>query len=277
VQGLLHVAICSLAAWLWGLEGAFGGLLLSAIVRWYIYHRALRLESGAQSITIRYQEPWRERDIIRRFAVPAAISGLTSMPALWLANTFLVSQKDGYAQMGLYSAANNLKAIIMFLPALLNNVGTSLLNNQKGLGNDVLYRRIFWTNFRITAAAVVLGAGLMFGAGSWLLALFGKDFPEGEPVLRLLTLSVLFEALALASYQVIQSKEKMWFSLFAVALPRDLLIASLSFLFAPLYGAFGLAMAHTIAWSVALLIIIAGVLRFGLHTRSRLPLAGTHE
>ena len=132
IQGGVHLAVCTLSAWYFGLDGVLGGLTFSAFFRWYIHKRALHLESCKHSIAIIYTNFWLERKILFGFALPAAISGFTSMPALWLANSFLVRQSEGFAQIGLYSAANTFRTIVMFLPILLNSVGMSLLNNQIG-------------------------------------------------------------------------------------------------------------------------------------------------
>ncbi len=48
--------------------------------------------------------------------------------------------------MALFSAALNLKNVVIFLLILLNNVGTSLLNNQRGQRDRLNYRKVFWTN-----------------------------------------------------------------------------------------------------------------------------------
>jgi len=266
IQGVAHLAVCTLAAWCWGLEGGVGGLTCSAFIRWYLNKRALTIESRRHSIEILYANIWLERKILFGFALPAAISGLTTMPALWLANSFLVRQPDGFAQMGLYSAASTFRIIVMFLPVLLNSVGTSLLNNQRGLGNEMRFRKVFWANFTMTLGAVFVGSLFIAFAGRWLLQAFGKDFGEGYTVLLILLLSTIIEAAALTFYQIIQSKEKMWLSFFAVALPRDSLLVVLAYYLIPCYGATGLASAYAISWVLALLTILICVYFLKINT-----------
>ena len=57
------------------------------------------------------------------------------MPMIWLANSFLVRQPGGYGEMALYSAANNLRILVLFLPNVMNSVGLSVLNNEKAKGD----------------------------------------------------------------------------------------------------------------------------------------------
>jgi len=268
IQGVVHLAVCTIAAWYYGLEGVLGGLTFSAFIRWYLHKRALAIESSKHSIVITYTDIWSERKILFGFALPAAISGLTSMPALWLANSFLVRQPDGFAQMGLYSAASTFRIIVMFLPILLNSVGTSLLNNQMGLGNEMRFRKVFWANFTMILGSVFAGSIFFALAGRWLLQSFGKGFDEGYYVLLILLLSTLIEAGALSFYQIIQSKEKMWLSFFAVALPRDSLLVLLAYFFIPYLGATGLALAYTISWTLAFLAILICVYYLKINTGS---------
>jgi O-antigen/teichoic acid export membrane protein len=269
IQGPLHLAVCGFGAWFWGLEGALGGLVASAAGRWLLYHRALRTAGREHGIFMTYAGLRTERRIILGFAVPAALSGLTSMPALWLANAFLVRQEAGFSQMGLYSAATTLRTLVLFLPALFNNVGMSLLNNEKGLGNEASYRKIFWFNLGATVGIAAVGAAIVSLAGPWLLRAFGREFPAGNPVLLILMLSTLPEIVAVSSAQIVQSREKLWLSLAFIALPRDISIVVLAFFLTPLYGAIGLAWAYTISWTLTMAIVILLVAFLGLNPRGR--------
>ena len=264
VQGFLHLTLCGLATWLFGLEGALAGLALSATARWLIFGWAIRYEAARQAIVPSRVGLASERKIFFGFALPAALTGLSSLPALWLGNAFLVQQPGGFSEMGSYSAANNLRVVVLFLPMLLNSVGMSLLNNERGLGDESRYRRVFWFNIRLTTASAIVSALVVALFGSWLLRLFGEDFVDGHHVLLILMLSTVPEAVAVAAYQPLHSLERMWLSLLAVAVPRDLVLIIGAYWLTSTYGATGLASAYTIAWIVALLVIVSLVGRIGL-------------
>ena len=83
------------------------------------------------------------RQIIVKFALPGALSGFTSAPALWFASALLVRQPDGFSQMAIFSASFSLMAAVLLLPSIANNVGMSLINHHKGTGNSLEYRQIF--------------------------------------------------------------------------------------------------------------------------------------
>jgi len=283
LQGPIQLGICGLAAWRWGLQGAVVGLLATALARWVILHLALKREAKRQGILVRYSGLWRERTILLRFALPAAMSGLSITPAIWLGNTFLARQAGGYSQLALFSAAFNLKNVVMFLPLLLNNVGFSLLNNQRGEGNEAQYRKVFWTTVGCAAVAAFAAAAFVGIFGTYLLRLYGKSFPEAYPTLLILLCCAVLEAVAMAVYLIIGAEEKMWLSFLAVMLPRDIALVFLAYWLTPLYGVFGLALAHAIAWALCAAVIFSSVFALGLSPRrkagplSTIPLPGLLE
>jgi len=264
ISGCLYLAVCSLAAWLWGLDGVIGGLVLTALLQWLILSHFLRQESAKQGITLNYQGFWQESAIIWRFALPAALPGFTSTPALWLANAFLVRQPDGYAQIALYSAANNLRVLILFLPNIVNNVGMSLLNQQKGLVHERRYQKIFWFNLAAVAGCILVLATTFTVTGTWGLSIFGETFKAGYPILLILIFSTIPEGLNSALITILQSKEKIWLSLFAIALPRDIMIVAFSCFLTPIYKAQGLALAYMITCLVIFIVVISLVSFIGL-------------
>ena len=264
LQGPIQLGVCSFSAWRWGLQGAVVGLLATSAIRWSILHVALVREANRQGIVLRYSGIWQERSILIKFALPAAISGLSAAPAMWLANTFLVRQANGYSQMALFSAALNLKNVVMFLPLLLNNVGFSLLNNHRGKESELRYRKVFWTTVCSVAGAALAGAAFFGVFGRHVLRLYGKNFPEAYPALLVLLTCAVVESVAMAVYLIIGAEEKMWFSLLGVMLPRDIAVVFFAYWLTPLRGALGLGFAHLGAWMICSAVIFTVVARLGL-------------
>jgi FkbM family methyltransferase len=272
--GTVYLLVCSGFAWRAGLNGAIGGQAISGSVLFVVLALALRRECLRQGIGIHYRKAASEWPIIVRFAVPGALSGFSSAPALWLVSALLVRQPDGFSQMAIFSASFSLMAAVLLLPSIANNVGMSLINHHKGTGNSLEYRQIFWINLAVTLAIVVAGAVAAAVLGPELLRLFGRNFKNGYTTLLILLVAAVPQGLAVALYQVIQSQAKMWLSFLAVAVPRDGLIVILAYLLVPTHGASGVALSYAAAWSMALLIIGGLVYRIGLEPTGR-PLGST--
>ena len=263
-SGLVYLFVCTGSAWLGGLNGAVAGQAFAGLFQFVFLAVAMRKECSLRGIKIHVTGSTQEWRVIVKFMLPGAMAGITSMPALWLANTFLVRQPDGYSQMAIYSASSNLMMAILFLPNIANYVGMSLINHYKGAGQEAEYRRTFWTNLSLSTTIVILGTFVLAVFGADLLRIFGIDFKDGYPVLFILLPATIAQGFGLAMYQIIQSHAKMWLSLLAIALPRDMLMVGFAFLLIPTHGAKGLASAYAISWTLASLIIASIVYRIGL-------------
>jgi O-antigen/teichoic acid export membrane protein len=267
IAGTLSIALCALAAWVGGLNGALVGLSASAAVHWVTLRLNLNTEIARRSISIRYDGLTKEGPILLRVALPAALIGFVSQPTLWLSNVFLASQPGGYDQLALYGAANSFRLPVLLMSAVINTVGMSILGNHRGT-DDVRYRQVFWANMGMTAGVVLLGATTVIVFGPRLLRIFGSGFGDGYPVLVVLMLATIPEGLCAATFQAIHTEERIWLSLFAIVVPRDGAMAVLSYLLSPAAGALGLATAQGMAWLIALGMSIYLVRRMGLGTGS---------
>lgn len=244
-SGVVAVATISLGAWWGGLNGALVGLSITAFVRCAIHNGWLRFESRAQGITPKYRGSLNlEKAVIRNFALPAAIAGYYSAPMIWLANSFLVRQQGGYGEMGLYSAANNLRLLVLFIPNVMNTVGMSVLNYEKAKGDVIHYNRVFRSNVFFIFLVALGGSLVVGGFGRQILHLFGREFRAGYDLLWLLLAASLFESLNIALYQYVQSKAKIWLSFFSINLPREAFFVVSAYYLVQSHGGYGLAAAY---------------------------------
>lgn len=269
-SGLTYIVFCLAGGTLWGLTGAVAGGAFSGLVQTLILWRAVRAEVIRQGIVVRVAPTRGEAGIILRFAIPAALNGFITMPAIWFGNAFLAQQASGYASFALFSAANSFRIIVLFLPNIMNNVSMSLINNQKGAQDERRYRRTFWFNLTATLGIVLVGAACVSILGRWLLSWFGPEFAAGYGVLLIMMAVTIPESISTALFQVIQSRERIWWSVGAVALPAFGTLAYVAWLLTPTHGAAGLAWAHLTCWIIALIASCAIVLKLGV----RLPALG---
>jgi O-antigen/teichoic acid export membrane protein len=254
-SGLVAIAVTSLGASWGGLNGALVGLSLSAMFRCSIHYVFLRVETRRHGIEPKYRGSLKqEQAAIWQFALPAAISGYYSLPMLWLANTFLVRQSNGYEQMALYAAANNLRILVLFLPNIINAVGLSILNNEKSKGNLDDYKKLFRSN-ALQIFLISVGGAIVIGIiGRPILALFGRDFKSGYVLLWFLLASSVFEGTSIGLYQYVQSRAKIWWSLFYMTVPSYLLLVTSAYWLVPIKAGIGLAAAYLLTTMLELIL-----------------------
>ena len=254
--GAAHLTVCVLGAVVWGLHGALGGIAVSALLRWIVYGLVLRREINIRGITIRRREGLREQEILCRFTLPAALSGLTAMPAIWLGNAMLVQQPNGYAELGLYSAVNNIRVLMLLMPTLLNSVCVAVLTNKFGNRDDKGYLGLYFANVKVTGGMALIGAAIMTMLSKFIPGWYGMESDDSSELLILiLSAAIIPEVLTVSLYQLLQTSGRMWTSLFLVVLPRDLLMIALAKILIPTWGGAGWALAYTLSWAVAFAVV----------------------
>jgi O-antigen/teichoic acid export membrane protein len=253
-NAILIMSFCGLGAWYWGVNGVLTGLSISAVINWLIHHHFLKVVSREQGIFPKYCGLWKERQVLINFALPAALSGFLSMPALWLANIFLVRSPNGYSEMAMYSASMNIRTLFVLLPRIINNVTCSILNNYRGLGNEIGYRHTFFVNIGINAILGIASGFALYLLGPSILKIFGKSFEDASSILAILLLSGLIEILAISLYQIVQTMGLMWLSLFIIVIPQNICMVVMAYIITPFLGGIGLATALSIGWLVQLII-----------------------
>ena len=220
------------------------GIVVSAALQSVVMLALLRSEAELQKVPLRMpslSSIGAERITLLHVALPAALSGFTILPAQWLALSSLAAAPGGIDQVAIFTAAYALRALVIFLPNLINSVGLSVLSNHSGAGDAVGYRRAFWTNLATVVSAAAVGATVVALAGPLLLRAYGKTFTDGTPVLIILVASTIPEALAMATSQISLTHGRFWTFFFFLSLPRDIGLVLLAIPLARRFGAVGLA------------------------------------
>jgi O-antigen/teichoic acid export membrane protein len=261
--GLLSLLGGTVGAQAAGLHGALVGVCLAVAVQSVTLRAFLRAEQRRQGLPPKVGDVWRERTVLTSFALPAALSGLTIVPAQWALNVLLARHPLGFAEVALFGAAMSVRSAVLYPPLLLNNVGMTLLNSARGAGEQDRFRRLFWANVGLTAGLAGGGAALIALASAPVLRVFGASFIGGQSALRVMMLALVLEAVTLSLYQLVQSRGLMWLSLLGIAIPRDLTIVLTAVVLVPRAGALGAAWALAAGHGLALIVNGGLVARFG--------------
>lgn len=220
------------------------GIVVSAALQSVVMIALLRSEAGLQRVPLRLpslRSIGAERITLLHVALPAALSGFSILPAQWLALSSLARIPGGIDQVAIFTAAQALRALVIFLPNLINSVGLSVLSNHSAAADAAGYRRAFWTNLAAVVSVAAAGATVVALAGPLLLRAYGKSFTDGTLVLIILVASTIPEALALATSQISLTHGRFWTFFFYLSLPRDIGLVLLAIPLARRFGAIGLA------------------------------------
>jgi O-antigen/teichoic acid export membrane protein len=184
-RGLVAFPVTVAAVLLWRLPGAIWALAITAAVTCVMSQLSLRSHCVALGIHMRFLSGWAERRVLWTFSTPAFLSAALVGPAIWIANTMLVKQPGGYAEMGVFSAANQWRTAIAFVPGVLAQFALPLLSNLNGERHVSRYNKVFRWNLILTAAAATAVAVPVALGASQIMRLYGRGFQQGWLVLVL--------------------------------------------------------------------------------------------
>ena len=248
--GLCSFPIILAATWLWGVRGAVSGLVASLALNYLLNHLALRRETAKAGIPIAYSGFWREHAVLWSFSLPAFLSSAVVTPVAWACNAMLVNARQGYAEMGLFSAADQWRNIVLFLPGVISRVVLPILSSHSKEAAEEAnpFSQTLEAGFSAgVLVAFPLVTALNFG-GSLLIKAYGADFAGLRfPLAGLLYAGGLL-AIGTPVGLAVQAKGAMWLGFLNNLTWSLLLLGSFRFLLVP--SAWGLAQAYAFSYLV---------------------------
>jgi O-antigen/teichoic acid export membrane protein len=248
IRGVFAFPLAVAGVMLWGLRGAVAALAGAAAFGWLLNHGAIIAECRRQKISVRWERFWSERVILWKFSVPAFLGGAMASPAMWAASAVLANQPRGYAEMGLFSAANQWRTAVAFLPSLLSQPLLSMLSNVAGLGNFASFRKLLRASLLLTFGLSAAIAAPIVLCSPWVMKAYGSDFLAGTPVVILLVFATVLSSTAAVIGQAIMSLDKMWWA-YTLNVVWAIVLLPAAILLVPRYGALGLAEAFLAAYA----------------------------
>ena len=226
IIGVITFITSVVFTYFWGLNGAVTALLFSNIIncvmnKGLIRHKIKGLNTHKQSWY------WSETLNMLKFSFPIAIQESSYSITYWLGALVLIKLSD-YSQMGLYAAANQWSAVILFIPSVLQNVFLSYLSGgeyKETLGHKKLLRKMLLANFVITFIPFLF----IMALSPFITRLYGETYYGLSYVLHITIGTTIISCLIKVYVQDYISLGRTW-ALCFIRLVRDLLGLILSWL-----------------------------------------------
>jgi O-antigen/teichoic acid export membrane protein len=249
LSGAASFPLIVLGVWRGGLQGAVWGSVAALAINWSLNNHALRRECANANVSFQFANCHRDLGILHRFSLPAFLASIVVALGIWVCNTLLVHQPQGYSQLGIYTAADKWRLMILFVPSSVFAMVLPVLSNLHGEGDSAGFRKVFRTNLQLNASLALLAALVIVIFAAPIMAIYGNSFRGGRFVLIVLAFSALPEALNAILGQPLIAAHLMWwrfaFDLFLVAT-----LVALAWLLIPKWGALGLAVSYGLAYGV---------------------------
>lgn len=243
VQGIVGALSIVVGGMAFGVNGAYGGLLLHGIAGIGVCHLAIARSMRAQSLEMSFAVSARMGSIIRDFSLPLVLMFVAVAPFRWYSETELV-RVSGIGELGLFHAAMIVSNAIVVIASTLNAPLISAFASQGRASQSKRDQHInlygSWYAFLVLGLPFVIFPGLALSA-------FGPEYQSKE-FLSTAVLLVTYGGLLLYNQGVarlITIHGSMWFGLAANALEGIvLLVVALA---VSSNGAGGLAAAYVVA------------------------------
>lgn len=247
IYAILSLILITCGVYFFGLPGVVWAMIISMSVNCILSNIELRNEAHRAGVPISFRNCNKEIYIMLEFSLPAVLAGIMCTSANWIGSVMLVNQPNGYAEMGIFNAANSWQKVILFLPQCLNTIALPMLSDFQGTGQKRQYRKAFWYNFILIGISSLCVAGMVVLTSPYIMKFYGAGFSSGRYVLMLISLIAAFAAIDAFIGITLVSRNKMWFGVISSVIWAGILIL-IAYYSIPLYGAEGLCIAMLIAY-----------------------------
>lgn len=230
-----------------GVNGVFAGMAVTAVATFLTTAVAQSFASRQKGIEIAYKNVWGEAPALWTFTVPGLLAMLVPGVVFWVVRGIIARQPNGYAELGVFTAADQWTQIMTFMAANLNQVALPIMANILA-GNDwARFRKMVLGNILLPVLITFLFALVVVVSAPLIGRLYGASFTGLSLVLMLVGVVAVLQVLCGTLGNLLASMSKMWWGLLfnllwgAVLMGATLLLAN--------EGALGLASAYLIAYA----------------------------
>jgi O-antigen/teichoic acid export membrane protein len=249
IAGVIQLLFLTIGAYYWGIAGVIGGMGVGAFILYFLNQYAIRLNiSGLVLQQTKIKQICKNTlPILWKFSLPAILSSILVIPALWWCKTLMV-QHAGFDHMADYDVAEQWSTIILFIPSTLGGMLVPILSNILAEGTKKQYGKVVKINIMINVMVMSVIVLLICLLTSFILRCYGAEFTD-KRTFYLLMLSTIPNAVCAVLGHVIASKGQMWVGfLLNFVWAAWCIVFSILFIDKMNYGSVGLAMAVLAAY-----------------------------
>ena len=243
-----------------GVRGAVIAFTFYNVIICILSHISLKKQLRTNELKIDYKGAAKEKNLLFSFSLPAFLGGLMVTPVQWYSNVMLTSIPNGYAQLGIFTAAFTFNSMLMMAGNMFDAPFLTVMARHKSNGRSSFER----FNVLIPWFVGILLTLPFFIFPELGELFFGKEY-AGDTfkwtfiIVLLFTLVVMYKqglARILAVYNM-----QWWGFLSNTCWGVSLII---SFIFLKRMGAIGLSISYLIAYTASAVMLFPIYYKKGL-------------
>ncbi len=248
ISGVISFPLMVAGVWFLQLKGAVLALVASMVVNYFLNKIAIKRECKRYYIKPDVRNSVQEIPILWKFSVPAFLSSAMVGPVTWLCNTMLVNQPNGYAEMGIFNAANQWYNALLFLPGVMSQAVLPVLSERISIQDRVNSAKVL--NFSVKTNGISILAIAIIGSimSPLIMQLYGEGFRSSWPTLVVVLITASLLAIQIPVGNIIAVSGRMWLG-FLMNLGWGIVFIFFTWYLIK-FGAFGLAGARLGAYII---------------------------
>ncbi|OEC86667.1 MULTISPECIES: oligosaccharide flippase family protein [Methanobacterium] len=252
IQGIIASVLTITGVYFFGLTGAITALVINSAVNLILYRISIRNLIKEFKIKVNYLKSWKEKDTIWELSLPTMLSQVMVGPVVWIANVIIINNPGGYAQLGLFNAANQWKSVLNFLPVVIGGVLLPLVSANINKENKALET----VNVFASWIVVIIIALPLISFPEIIAFFYGQDYSS---IIFLQSISLMMLVSCITSYKEgigrkLIAKNLMWWG-FLSNMIWGILFIVFVMLFKNL-GSLGLSLSYFISYAVNTVIFV---------------------
>ncbi|MBN2392182.1 MAG: oligosaccharide flippase family protein [Anaerolineae bacterium] len=257
IVGMISFPMLVCGAWFGGLSGTVWALAVNLGINWLLNHFALRKEARRHNVPLTLKDCRKEWSVVWTFSLPAFLSSAMVGPVVWISNAILVNQENGYAALGVYSAAYQISTLIATANVMIGKAFLPICVSTYERPSP----RFQFANIVLPWAIGIFCALPFLGVPELWALLLGRDYFSYDMLRSIVFVAV--SSIIVAHRQGIArnfiARNYLWWSLLSNSCWG--ITAILCARYFSVYGAQGQAVAFAIAYSLNTLIFIPFYIR----------------
>lgn len=216
VSGLTMLVLSLPLTHFYSLYGALIALLASQSI--YLILNTIHIRKVYDNLDQTIEKGIRKELLL--FSMPIAMQEMSFMICNW-GISLMIPKLCSFGEYGIYSAANQWNAIILYIPSVLTNVILSYLSSTVGDKNE--HNRTLGLMTKVNFVSALIPFIVVAALSTPISRLYGPTFNGLSVTLVVIVFSTVFVALSNVYSSELISHDKVW-PLFFMRLSRDLII-----------------------------------------------------
>lgn len=206
IVGVVTFFTSVLFTYFYGLDGALFALLIAQIINWFLNYIIVKKQIKVGWLNI----PKWNRALLKNilyFSTPIALQEMVYVGSSLLGSVLLIKFAT-YGDLGMYSAAMQWNAIILFIPGILRNVVLSHLSEN--LSDMKTHDKILKTTIVINIVSTAIPALIVALLSGFIQDFYGKSFDGLSSLISLAVFITVFTSVSNVYAQAYLSKGYNW-------------------------------------------------------------------